>query len=94
MEQRWPVLSYEQGKATYETLHMWTQILGKIKLETLPWMNHSWHVTLHTSPTGLTTRTLPYNDKNFQIDLDLIDHKLKVITAGVNYSNSISPDFQ
>lgn len=81
MEQRWPELSYEQGKATYETLHMWTQILGKIKLETLPWMNHSWHVTLHSSPIGLTTHTLPYKDQNFQIDLDLIDHKLKVITS-------------
>lgn len=81
MKQRWPGLSYEHGKKTYETLHMWTQILGKIKLETLPWMNHSWHVTLHTSPTGLTTHTLPYKDLNFQIDLDLIDHKIKVITS-------------
>ena len=81
MEQRWPALSYNQGKATYETLHMWTQIMGKIKLESLPWMNHSWHVTLHSSATGLTTHTLPYKDQTFQIDLDLIDHKLKVITS-------------
>lgn len=81
MEHRWPVLSYDQGKATYETLHMWTQILGKIKLESLPWMNHSWHVTLHSSPTGFTTHSLPYQDKNFQIDLDLLDHKLKVTTS-------------
>lgn len=44
-------------------------------------MNHSWHVTLHSSPTGLTTYNLPYKYKNFQIDLDLIDHKLKVITS-------------
>ena len=81
MKQKWPALSYEEGKATYETLHMWTQILGKIKLETLPWMNHSWHVTLHTSPTGLSTHTLPFKNHNFQIDLDFIDHKLKVITS-------------
>lgn len=85
MEKRWPVLSYEQGKATYETLHMWTQILGKIKLETLPWMNHSWHVTLHISPTGLTTRNLPNRDQNFQLDLDLTDHKLKVITSSGDF---------
>ncbi len=81
MQQQWPVLSYEKGKDTFETLHMWTQIVGKIKLATLPWVNHSWHVTLHIVSYGLTTQTLPYKDQNFQIDFDFIDHHLKITTG-------------
>jgi hypothetical protein len=81
MKQKWPVLSYQKGKDTYSTLHMWTQIVGKIKLATLPWVNHSWHVTLHITPTGLTTHTMPYKDQNFQIDFDFVVHQLKIITS-------------
>lgn len=81
MQQQWPLLSYAKGKDTYQTLHMWTQIVGKIKLATLPWVNHSWHVTLHITTTGLTTETMPYKDQNFQIDFDFIAHQLKIITS-------------
>ena len=81
MEQKWPELSYEKGKKTYETLHMFTQILGKIKLESLPWQNHSWHVTLRFTPTGLTTLPLPNKDQFFQINLDLTEHKLEIHTS-------------
>lgn len=81
MEPKWPVLSYENGKDTYDTLHMWTQILGKIKLGTLPWINHSWHVTLKITPKGLTTSTLPYRDQFFQLDLDLVNHLLITSTS-------------
>lgn len=81
MEQKWPVLSYEKGKSTYETLRLWTQIVGKIKLAALPWVNHSWHITLHIMPTGLTTGSIRYNDQNFQIDFDFIAHQLKIITS-------------
>lgn len=81
MQQQWPVLSYEKGKSTYDTLHMWTQIVGKIKIATLPWVNHSWHVTLHIVPYGLTTQTMPYKDQNFQIDFDFIEHQLKIKTS-------------
>lgn len=80
MQQQWPVLSYQKGKATYDTLHMFTQIVGKIKLATLPWVNHSWHVTLHIVPHGLTTQTIPYKNKNFQIDFDFIEHQLRITT--------------
>ena len=80
MTREWPELSYSEAKDTYETLHMWTQIVGKIKLRKLPWINHSWHVTLGVSPTGLTTYGLTHEDKNFQIDFDLVQHKLKIIT--------------
>ena len=80
MQQQWPVLSYQKGKATYDTLHMFTQIVGKIKLATLPWVNHSWHVTLHIVPSGLTTQTIPFKNKNFQIDFDFIKHQLTITT--------------
>jgi hypothetical protein len=81
MENNWPVLSYENGKDTYATLHMWTQIVGKIKLAVAPWINHSWHITLHITPTGLSTLEMPYKNKHFQVDFDFINHKLKVITS-------------
>jgi hypothetical protein len=81
MQQQWPILYYKEGKKTYDTLHMWTQIVGKIKLATLPWVNHSWHITLHITPTGLTTQVMPFNNKNFTIDFDFIDHQLKVYTS-------------
>src|SRR5690606_35055750 len=81
MQHPWPLLSYEQGKATYETLHMWTQIVGKIKLGRLPWLNHSWHVTLQVTPAGLSTLNLPYGDKHFQIDFSFVDHQLKISTS-------------
>ncbi len=81
MQHNWPVLSYEKGKATFETLHMWTQIVGKIKLAVLPWINHSWHVTLHVSPSGLTTQAMPYRGQNFQIDFDFVLHQLKIETS-------------
>ena len=81
MPNQWPALSYEKGKDTYTTLHMWTQIVGKIKLAVVPWINHSWHVTLHLTPTGLSTRDMPCKGKNFQIDFDFLDHQLKIITS-------------
>lgn len=78
---KWPRLSFEEGKETYDTVHLWTQILGKIKLESLPWVNHSWHVALQVTPTGLTTGDLPSAKKNFKIDLDFIDHRLNIFTS-------------
>lgn len=81
MKHQWPLLSYEKGKDTYATLHMWTQIAGKIKLALMPWINHSWHITLHFTPTGLSTLDMPYKDKNFKIDFDFINHKLKVVSS-------------
>lgn len=81
MENQWPALSYDKGKDTYATVHMWTQIVGKIKLAVTPWINHSWHITQHLTPTGLSTLDMPYKNKNFKIDFDFINHKLKVITS-------------
>lgn len=81
MQQKWPVLSYEKGKATFDTLHMCTQIVGKIKLATMPWINHSWHVTLHITLNGLTTEMMPYKDGGFSIDFDFNSHELIIKTS-------------
>ncbi len=80
-QEKWPRLSFEEGKETYETIHLWTQILGKIKLRSLPWINHSWHVTLQVTPTGLTTGDLPSDKKDFQIDLNFFEHQLTISTS-------------
>ena len=80
MQQKWPDLSYQKGKATFDTLHMFTQVVGKIKLATLPWVNHSWHITLYVTPTGLATHHIHYKNENFQIDFDFIEHQLKIST--------------
>ena len=81
MKNQWPNLSYEKGKKTYATLHMWTQIVGKIKLAVTPWINHSWHITLHLTPKGLSTLDMPYKNKTFQIDFNFITHKLEIVTG-------------
>lgn len=80
-EPLWPILSYEKGKDTFETVHMWTQIVGKIKLALLPWVNHSWHVTLIPTSKGLSTGLLPYKDYNLQVDFDFVDHVLNIDTT-------------
>jgi Family of unknown function (DUF5996) len=74
----WPDLPYEAWKDTYATLHLWTQIVGKVRLAQTPWTNHSWHVTLYVTPRGLTTSPIPYGERAFQIDFDFIDHALRI----------------
>ncbi len=77
----WPELDYAQGKATYETVHLWTQIAGKIKLECMPWINHSWHTALLLNTTGLTTGNLPFGNKHFQINFNFLQHQLELVTS-------------
>jgi hypothetical protein len=74
----WPSLPLEAWGDTYATLHLWTQIVGKIRLARSPWINHSWHVTLYVTTRGLTTSPIPCGDRTFQIDFDFIDHQLIV----------------
>jgi hypothetical protein len=72
----WPELPYEGWRDTCATLHLWTQIVGKVRLAKTPWVNHSWHVTLYVTSRGLTTSAIPYQDRSFQIDFDFIAHRL------------------
>ena len=74
----WPSLPLEAWSDTYQTLHLWTQIVGKIRLAQTPWTNHSWHVTLYVTPRGLTTGSIPYGARAFQIDFDFVAHELKI----------------
>lgn len=74
----WPSLPLEQWQDSYATLHLWTQIVGKVRLVQTPWINHSWHVPLYVSARGLTTSSIPYQNSTFQIDFDFCDHQLVV----------------
>jgi hypothetical protein len=77
----WPALPLAEWKDTYHTLHMWTQIVGKIKLALTPLVNHWWNISLYVTPRGLTTSAMPFNDRLFQIDFDFIDHLLLIETT-------------
>src|SRR5439155_20565709 len=66
---------------TCATLHMWTQIVGKIRLALAPPVNHWWHVPLYLTARGLTTSPMPYRGQTFQIDFDFIDHALRIDTS-------------
>src|ERR1700758_697577 len=79
--ERWPDLPTAAWKDTRETLHLWTQVVGKVRLALTPWLNHSWHVALYVTARGLTTSPIPYKDEAFQIDFDFIDHVLRVRTS-------------
>jgi hypothetical protein len=77
----WPALPLEQWKDTYATLHMWTQIVGKIRLALTPLINHWWNVTLYVTARGLTTSPLAYGDTAFELWFDFIDHQLVLLTT-------------
>ena len=78
----WPDLPFAGLRETCTTLHLWTQIVGKIRLVQTPWINHSWHVPLYVTVRGLTTSPIPYGGRSFQIDFDLLDeHRLLVRTS-------------
>jgi hypothetical protein len=77
----WPELPTTAWRDTYATLHLWTQIIGKIRLTRAPWLNHSWHVALYVTPRGFTTSPVPDGTRTFQIDLDFIDHALRISTS-------------
>ncbi len=79
--ERWPELPYAAWKDTAETLHLWTQVVGKVRLALAPWLNHSWQVALYVSARGLTTSPIPYGARDLQIDFDFIDHVLWVRTS-------------
>src|SRR5271167_498523 len=81
----WPELPYVAWKDTRDTLHLWTQIVGKIRLVQTPWLNHSWHVALYVTARGLTTSPIPYYERAVQIDFDFIDHVLWVRTSEGNF---------
>ena len=78
---RWPPLKYDEWKDTLATLHLWTQVIGKIRLAHAPIINHWWQVPLYVTSRGLTTSPIPYGTRSFQIDFDFIDHRLEIRTS-------------
>jgi hypothetical protein len=89
---RWPPLPYDAWKDTYATLHMWTQVVGKVALAHAPRLNHSWAIALQITPRGLATRTLQHGDRSFAIEFDFIDHQLVIrVSDGMIRTLPLSP---
>lgn len=82
-----PAMPLEAWRPTKNTLHLYLQIVGKIRLAMHPRINHWWHVPLYVSPRGLTTRAIPYHGGNFEIEFDFKDHALKITTSGGGYED-------
>jgi len=76
-----PPLPYEEWKDTYDTLHMWAQIVGKVRMELTPLVNHWWNVPFYLTARGLTTSPIPYQNSTFEVDFDFIDHSLFIQTS-------------
>ncbi|HET6341689.1 MAG TPA: DUF5996 family protein [Gemmatimonadota bacterium] len=77
----WPELPLEGWVDTYATLHMWSQVVGKVRLAKTPPVNHWWHVPLYLTSRGLTTSPIPDDDRTFQMDIDFVDHRLDIVTS-------------
>jgi hypothetical protein len=77
----WPSLHYDSWRDTCTTLHLWTQVVGKIRLATTPWLNHSWHVPLYVDARGLTTSLMSWRGNNFELRFDFVDDELVCATS-------------
>ena len=91
-ENFWPALPLQEWQDTCDTLHMWTQVVGKIWLAQAPLINHWWEVPLYVTCRGLTTSPIPCGERTFQIDFDFIDHRLTIRTTdGATESLALQP---
>ena len=80
-QQPWPDLPYAAWRDTCQTLHLWTQIVGKVRLALTPAVNHWWHVPLYVSARGLTTSSIPYERGLFEVTFDFVEHNLHIVTS-------------
>jgi len=88
----WPALPLEAWADTCATLHMWTQIVGKIRLAQTPLVNHWWNVPLYVSARGLTTTAMPYGDILFEMEFDFLNHQLRTkCSNGSNTTVALEP---
>ena len=88
----WPSLPLDEWRDTYATLHMWTQVVGKIRLACATPVNHWWHVPLYVTCRGLSTSPVPHGARRFQVDFDFIDHRLTIATSdGATESFPLQP---
>src|SRR6202022_4790483 len=77
-DSQWPPLPYDEWRDTCTTLHLWTQVVGKIRLAKAPMINHWWQVPLYVTRRGLTTSPIPHARCSFQIEFDFVDHRLRI----------------
>jgi hypothetical protein len=75
---QWPEIPLVAWQDTFTTLHLWTQIVGKVRLKQTPWLNHSWHATLYVTSRGLTTSPIPHGNRTFELEFDFITHRLDI----------------
>jgi hypothetical protein len=88
----WPSLPLNEWKDTYDTLHLWAQMVGKVRLRLTPLVNHWWNVPLYVGARGLTTSRIPYGDRAFELWFDFIDHRLVLETSdGLVKTISLAP---
>ena len=88
----WPALPLEAWKDTCATLHMWTQIVGKVRLALTPRINHWWNVPLYVSARGLTTTEIPYGDRWFEMEFDFLEHVLMIrVNDGASHAIALAP---
>lgn len=92
MREAWPSLPLADWRDTYATLHLWTQVVGKVRLARTPLVNHWWNVTLYVTPRGLTTGPIPHGTDALRIDFDFLDHRLEAVTSrGGRWSTPLAP---
>jgi hypothetical protein len=88
----WPAIDYAQWRETLQTLQLWTQIVGKVRLALSPWVNHGWQVPLYVNARGLGTSAINAGGGTFEIDFDLVDHRLVVRNSeGPDLSFALAP---
>ncbi len=91
-DEPWPELPWTEWADSISTLRMWVQIVGKVRMAFAPPLNHWWHVTLYVTSRGLTTSAIPYGNRQFQVDFDFLDHRVRVTdTAGGSFTMALVP---
>jgi uncharacterized protein DUF5996 len=91
-DEPWPALPLSEWRDTCATLHLWTQVVGKVRLARTPWLNHSWHVPLYVTARGLTTSPIPYAHRTFVIEFDFVEHRLRIDSSdGAQRQLSLQP---
>jgi Family of unknown function (DUF5996) len=92
MSTSWPELSYPGGRETFATLHLWTQVIGKIRLALTPWLNHSWHVPLYITARGMTSSLIRHGERFFELEFDFTHHVLHIeVSDGASRQLRLQP---
>ena len=89
--QAWPALPYAEWADTCATLHLFTQIVGKVRLAQTPWLNHSWQVPLYLSARGLTTGLIAHGARALELEFDFVDRQLRIVTDGPATALALRP---